>query len=72
MCKRTWMPCMVAPGGCLLQVDPKNAFNSIHRPVILGALEQRCPTMLPCLRQASHPAPLLAGREVTWSTRGVQ
>jgi len=59
-------------GWMLLQVDLKNAFDSIHRPAILGALGQRCPAMLPWVRQASHPAPLLVGREVTWSTRGVQ
>jgi len=34
-------------GWLLLQVDLNNAFNSIHRPAILGALEQRCPAMLP-------------------------
>jgi len=28
--------------------------------------------MLPWVRQASQPAPLLVGREVIWSTRGVQ
>jgi len=56
-------------GLLLLQIDLKNAFNSIHRPSILGALEQRCPTMLPWVRQASQPAPLLVGREVIWSTR---
>jgi len=53
-------------------VDLKNYFNSIHRPVILGALEQRCQVMLPWVRQAFQPAPLLVGREVIWSTRGVQ
>jgi len=59
-------------GWLLLQVDLKNAFNSIHRPAILEALEQRCPSMLPWVRQAFQPAPLLVGREVVWSTRGVQ
>jgi len=53
-------------------VDLKNAFNSIHRPTILNALEQRCPSILPWVRQAFQPAPLLVGREVIWSTRGVQ
>jgi len=28
--------------------------------------------MMPWVRQAFHPAPLLVGREVIWSTRGVQ
>jgi len=56
----------------LLQVDLKNAFTSIHRPAILNALEQRCPSMLPWVRQAFQPAPLLVGREVIWSTRGLQ
>jgi len=28
--------------------------------------------MLPCVRRAFQPAPLLVGREVIWSTRGVQ
>jgi len=58
-------------GWLLLQVDLKNAFNSIIRPASLGALEQWCPAMLPWVRQASQPAPLLVGREVIWSTRGV-
>jgi len=31
-------------GWLLLQVDLNNAFNSIHRPAILDALEQRCPS----------------------------
>jgi len=39
-------------GWLLLQVDSKDAFNSIHRPAILDALEQRCPSMLPWVRQA--------------------
>jgi len=59
-------------GWLLLQVDWKNAFNSIHQPAILEALEQRCPSMLPWVRQAFLPAPLLVGREVVWSTRGLQ
>jgi len=59
-------------GWLLLQVDLKNAFNSIHRPAILDALEQRCPSMLPRVRQAFQPAPLLVGSEVVWLTRGVQ
>jgi len=50
-------------GWLLLQLDLKNAFNSIHRPAILGALEQRCPAMLPWVRQASWPATLLVGWE---------
>jgi len=57
-------------GLLLLQEDLKNACNSIHRPAILGALEQRCPAMLPWVRQGSQPEPLLVGREVIWSTRG--
>jgi len=52
-------------GWLLLQVDLKNAFNSIHRPAILEAL-------LTWVRQAFQPAPLLVGREVVWSTWGVQ
>jgi len=59
-------------GWLMLQVYLKNAFNSIHWPAILDALEQRCPSMLPCVRQAFHPAHLLVGRDVIWSTRGVQ
>jgi len=59
-------------GWLLLQVDTKNGFNSIHRPPILGVLEQRCPAMLPWVQQASQPAPLLVGREVIWSTLGVR
>jgi len=59
--------------GCLLlQVDLKNAFNSIARPANIEALEQQCPTMTPWVCQAFQPAPLLIGREVIWSTRGVQ
>jgi len=58
--------------GCiLLQVDLKNALNSIHRPAILDGLGRLCPYMLPWVRQAFQPAPLLVGREVISSTRGV-
>jgi len=57
-------------GWLLLQVDLKKAFTSIHRPAILDALEQRCPSMLPWVRQALQPAPLIVGREVIWSTQG--
>jgi len=59
-------------GWLLLQVDLKNAFNSIARPAILVALERLCPSMMPWVRQAFQPAPLLVGRQVIWSTRGVQ
>jgi len=59
-------------GWLLLQVDLKNAFNSIARPAILEALEHECPSMAPWVRQAFQPAPLLIGRGVIWSTRGVQ
>jgi len=59
-------------GWLLLQSDLKNAFNSIHRAAILGALEQRGPAMLPWVRQAPPPAPLLVGREVIWSTRSTR
>jgi len=53
-----------------LQVDLKNAFNSIARPAILEALEHQGPSMVPWVRQAFQPAPLMVGREVIWSTRG--
>jgi len=56
-------------GWLLLQMDLKNAFNSIARPAILEALERQCPSMMRWLRQAFQPAPLLVGREVIWSTR---
>jgi len=59
-------------GWLLLQVDLKNAFNSIARPAILEALERLCPSMMPWVRQAFQPASLLVGREVIWPTRGVQ
>jgi len=59
-------------GWLLLQVGLKNAFNAIARPAILEALDHQCPSMTPWLRQAFQPAPLLIGREVIWSTRGVQ
>jgi len=39
-------------GWLVLQVDLKNAFNSIARPAILGALERLCPSMMPWVRQA--------------------
>jgi len=55
-----------------LHVDLKNAFNSIARPLILEALERFCPSMMLWVQQAFQPAPLLVGRDVIWSTRGVQ
>jgi len=54
----------------MLQVDLKNAINSIHRPAILDALERQCHSMLPWVRQAFQPAPLLVGLEVICSTQG--
>jgi len=59
-------------GYLLLQVDLKNAFNSIALPAILEAIERLCASMMPWARQAFQPAPLLVGREVIWSTQGVQ
>jgi len=59
-------------GWLLLQGDLKNAFNSIHLPAILDALEQRCPSMLPWVDNPPSPRPCSWGREVVWSTRGVQ
>jgi len=53
-------------------VDLKNAFSSIARPAILEALEHQCPSMMPWVRQAFQPAPLLVGREVICLTRGVK
>jgi len=48
-------------GWLLLQVDLKNASNSIARETILGALERLCPCMMPWVRQAFQPAPPPAG-----------
>jgi len=59
-------------GWLLLQVDLKNAMNSIARPAILDALERLCPSIMPWPRQAFQPAPMLVGREFFWSNRGVQ
>jgi len=59
-------------GWLSLQVDLKNVFNSIARPAILEALERKCPSLMPWVRQAFQPAPLLVGREGIRSTRGVQ
>jgi len=59
-------------GWLLLQVYLKNAFSSIAGPAILEALEHQCPSMTPWVRQAFQPTPLLIGREVIWSTKGVQ
>jgi len=59
-------------GWLLLQMDLKNAFNSIARPAILGALERLCHSMMLWVWQAFQPAPLLVGREVICSTLGVQ
>jgi len=43
-------------GWHLLQVNLKNAFNSIARPAVLEALERLCPSMKPWVRQAFQPA----------------
>jgi len=56
-------------GWLLLQVDLRNAFHPIARP---ATLERLCPCIMPWVWQADQPAPLLVGREVIWSTRGVQ
>jgi len=59
-------------GWLLLQVDLRNAFSSVARPAILDALDRLSPSMMPWVRQAFQPAPLLVGREVIWSNRGGQ
>jgi len=59
-------------GWLLLQVYLRNAFNSIARPAILEAIERLCPSRMPWVRQAFQPALLLVGRELIWSTRGLQ
>jgi len=51
-------------GLILLQVDLKIALNSTVRRAILEALEPTCPSMMPWVRQAFQPAPLLVGQEV--------
>jgi len=56
----------------LPQVDLKKAFSSIARPAILEALERQLPSMMPWVRQAFRPNPLLFGWGVIWSTRGGQ
>jgi len=56
----------------LLQVDLKNAFNSIARSAILESLERLSQSMLPWVRQAFRPVFLFVGQEVIWSTRGAQ
>jgi len=59
-------------GKLFLHVDLRDAVNSIARAPILEALEHQCQSMTPWVRQAFQPAPLLVGREMIWSTRGVQ
>jgi len=54
----------------LLQKDLRNAFNSMAWPAILEAIDRLCPSMMPWMRQAFQPAPLLVGRELIWSTGG--
>jgi len=49
-------------GWLLLQMYLRNAFNSIARPAILEAIERLCPSLMPWVRQAFQPAPLLVGR----------
>jgi len=53
-------------------VDLSKAFNSIARPAILQALGRLCLSMMPLVRKAFQPFPLLVWREVIWSTLGVQ
>jgi len=48
-------------GWLLLQVDLKNAFNSIARPAILEAVERLGPSMMPWPRQAFRPPAGWAG-----------
>ena len=56
----------------LLQVDVRNAFNTLQRETILGAVATHAPELTAWVRQTLQPAPLLCGREVVWSTQGVQ
>jgi len=44
-------------GWLLLQVELKNAFNSMAPQAFLEALERQCPSMIPWVRQAFCPRP---------------
>ena len=56
----------------LLQVDLWNAYNSVHRAAVVGALEELSPALLPWTRFCLQPAPLFCGGMAIMSTRGVQ
>ena len=56
----------------LLQVDVRNAFNTLQRETILGAVATQAPELTAWVRQTLQPAPLLCGKEVIWSAQGVQ
>jgi hypothetical protein len=56
-----------------LQVDVRNAFNCIQRPVMLEQCARKCPAAFPWLQWCySQPCRLLCqGSTLVWSTRGV-
>ena len=56
-----------------LQVDVKNAFNCVQRPVMLEQCASKCPSAFPWLQWCySQPCLLLCqGSTLVWSTRGV-
>ena len=53
-------------------MDLTNAFNSVHRAAVMGALEELSPALLPWTRFCLQPAPLFCGGKAIMSTRGVQ
>ena len=65
-----------APAGSadwvLLQVDLCNAFNSVTRQAVMAGVDDLFPEAAAWVGQCMQPAPLFCGKEVIWSTRGVQ
>jgi hypothetical protein len=56
-----------------LQLDFRNAFNSLDRTVLLTEAQTRTPTLFNYLRYAyGRPAPMFSEGRILWSTRGTQ
>ena len=61
------------PDYVVAKLDLSNAFNTVHRSVMLREVFRRFPAAAPLVSQAySQPSPLHLGSTRLWSSRGVQ
>ena len=63
----------LSPGKAILKLDFRNAFNSIHRDKVLGAVLKHAHELFPFVHSAySSPSSLCWGDKIIQSAEGVQ